>query len=190
MDKLKILPTDNKQTTLNPVFLLEGLLSMGLYQFLITASIFDPLLNNTDNTRLKEEIVINDAARQLYYRDKIIKQIDRIATLDDGWNKDESTLKISHITITRVKNILEKIDDKFLNNWNVFPCANGSILFDYSLNSNVDASINFAEKSITAFFRTSYSKELLDNIQYEDDSIIQFFEKVSLCKNLCVKFLI
>lgn len=119
----------------------------------------------------------------------IINQLNSLSLLSAGWNNDPAAQPISKEIIENIKGILKQSEDKYLLGWNAFPCINGSVLLDLSINDRVDASINFAKDKISAFFRTSYTQEILDNVDYNDQTVVDFLRLVFLHKTSCATFL-
>ena len=115
--------------------------------------------------------------------DKIINRLDSISLLEKGWGGHEYSMPITSDLIERVKSILQGIDSTYLNGWNVFPCVNGSLLFDFT-HKTIDANINFSKNGYSAFVRTPDSTKLVDNSPY-DESIKEYFKFVYTIKNEC-----
>ena len=119
----------------------------------------------------------------------ILSRLKVLSQLNDGWNNDMFAVKISPITIGKIKQAIANLDDQWLEGWNVFPCTNGSVIMDLAQNNIVEATINFAENGVSAFMKTKVDFSSIDNVPYTDESIKSLFEKVFYTKNICVKFL-
>lgn len=119
----------------------------------------------------------------------IVKQLNSLSSLRAGWNNEPTAQPISKEIIENIKGILKQSEDKYLLGWNAFPCINGSVLLDLSINDRVDATINFAKDKISAFFRTPFTYEIIDNVDYEDNKVLDFIELVFLHKTSCATFL-
>ena len=159
-------------------------------------AIMTAMLSAESNERIAKDIeakkiftnyTINSSEKTNY--NHILRRLSLLAKLNDGWNNDVHAVKISAITIERIKEFVANIDDLWLEGWNVFPCTNGSVIMDLAKNSIVDATINFAENGVSAFMQTKFDFFSFDNVSYTDERVKLLFEKVLNTRNLCVKFL-
>ncbi len=164
--------------------------------FLTVMAIMSTILSLESEAVNTKDIVANNSSATYTIKPNekinythVLSRLHLLSQLNDGWNNDVCALKISPLTIKKVKQFVAHIDDQWLEGWNVFPCTNGSVIMDLAKNNIVDATINFAENGVSAFVKTKVDFFSIDNVPYTDESIKSLFEKVFYTKNICVKFL-
>lgn len=111
----------------------------------------------------------------------ITQSLEKISLLKNGWGNYEHAKSIPKDLIERVKSLVQDVDSIYLNDWNVFPCVNGTILFDLK-HDEIDSNINFSENCYSAFIRTPDFTKFIDNSPY-DESVYEYFKLVFELKN-------
>ena len=83
----------------------------------------------------------------------IIERIYSFGELKPGWDCYEHSLAINTDIKKVILKFINSTDESYLTNWTVFPCVDGTILFDY-LDKTIDACIDFAmDNKASAFIR-------------------------------------
>lgn len=86
-------------------------------------------------------------------KEKIIERINSFGELKPGWDCYEHSLAINTDIKKEILKFINSTDERYLTNWTVFPCVDGTILFD-CLDKTIDACIDFAmDNKASAFIR-------------------------------------
>lgn len=97
-----------------------------------------------DHSEIEEAIQSNISEQQA----KALKRLKELELLPDNWD-EEGAVKIDSDVINHAVDIVYACNDQVLSSWNIFPEANGTLLFQKSDNSAV-ASIGKKTTPFTA----------------------------------------
>lgn len=102
-------------------------------------------------------------------KEKIIERLNSFGELKPGWDCYEHSEAIHQDIKLSIIDLINNLDDEYLKDWTVFPCVDGTILFD-CLDKTIDSCIDFAkDNKASAFIRINNQPiMLIDDTPYSE----------------------
>lgn len=115
-------------------------------------------------------------------KSRLKTRMNVLANLKSGWNNDKNTKAIDPFALQNVNAILISCPDVLLEGWNLYPCANGSLILDYA-HDEVEASVNVTSNKMSGFWELDGKCRTFDDKLFDVEAIRVYLGDV---KNLNV----
>lgn len=106
---------------------------------------------------------------------RLLKDLDTFITYPKGWDGD-SAEPLSPVVIKNFRNLLKKSNEEDLQDWNIFPEKNGTLILE---NSQRQAQINIADKEYSYFLMDGTNLKGEDHLKLTANHLLQTIKAIN-----------